>query len=214
LRADLQFPAEGGLLYIQPQRSQTKVAEGLAAVRLAAFLGAAGVPVAATESRLLDWQQLRDENVIVIGRQDTNRWVPTLLADLPMRALPAGEGRPRRLVDTRAGAGEPRELPTPAAAPGVGARPAAPQNEQFALITFMPGPGGRRPLVVISGTSSQSLDSAAHFLSDEASLAALVRALRGQAPAHRGAWHFQAVVRLRVRDRVPMAGELLRVRAL
>lgn len=81
--------------------------EAMGSVPLTAMFGRLGVPVYATWSRFLSWDDFRREHLIVAGHNEQNPWVVWLLAGYPLQMLPAGGDGNWRIVNTASHAGEP-----------------------------------------------------------------------------------------------------------
>jgi hypothetical protein len=74
LRQFFQFPP-GGYLFYRPSTTKTGAAESIAAINLAQMFGRFGVAVHTTETRLLNWADLRTGNYILLGHNEANPWV-------------------------------------------------------------------------------------------------------------------------------------------
>jgi hypothetical protein len=79
---------------------------------------------------------------------------------------------------------------------------------------MLPGMMANQRLLLISGLNAQATQAATEYLSAESSLAELLARLRKESPNHRGPWHFQAVVKAEVHDKVPTRTWLVAVRVL
>lgn len=207
LRKTLDIPA-GGHLYLTPSTAQGKMGEAISAIHLATLLSVAGLPVRATQSRFLSWDDLRSQNLILLGHNEANRWLDPLLEKLPLR-LAATEGeKPRRIRNMQPAPGEPAEY-----------RIEFPEDpnegtQEYALVSMIPGVDGRRNLLLINGLNAQATQMAAEFLTTANNLEELVGRLRAAAPGHKGRWHFQIVLRAEVHDKVPTRASLVGVRVL
>ena len=104
LRRAFHLPANG-FLYLTPSTAQTKMGEAVCAVNLANLLSAAGTPVTATQTRFINWDTLRTQNLIVFGTRENNQWIDPLLSKYPFRVLPSEGDKERRIVNTKAGRG-------------------------------------------------------------------------------------------------------------
>ena len=203
-----QVPADAALRLV-PDPSHGKLLESYAAVRLTSLLVGLGATTRVTQSRLLSWEDLRRENVIVLGHEENNRWVAPLLERMPFRITPPGGGNPRMIVGSGpSGAVSFRNsfADDPDRA-----------TEQFALISMLPGAADARRVALISGLHSQATDMAAEFLATRETLRELVGRLESavRSPGSQAApWSFQAVLRTEVRDRVPMRGKIVDLRLI
>jgi hypothetical protein len=203
----LNLPA-GGFLYLSPAISQAKMGEAVGSVRLAAMLAAQQVPVHATQSRLLSWEDFRSANMILLGHDEANRWLDPILAKLPMRLGATDREKPRRIIDLQAKPGEASEYVIQYATKR------DQPSQDFALISMLNGLDGKRQLLLVNGLNTEGTETALEYLSDAASTRALVAALRRVSPQHKGPWAFQAVLRTEVRDKVPTRTDLVVVRVL
>lgn len=205
-RRVFQLPP-GGELFAVADRSSGKVLETYAAVRLTSVFASQGAVVRSTQSRLLSWEILRRENVILLGHEDNNRWVVPLLETMPLRIAPPAGAKPRQIVQIGAKGIE-------AAFQNSYAEDPDHATEQFALISMIPGPAQSRRVALVTGLQSPATDMAAEFLSTPDSLGELLGRLEVAAPRGRAPWYFQAVLRAEVRDRIPMRGEIAALRVL
>ncbi len=207
-RAEFGLP-EGGYLYFAPAVSQSKTGEAIGAVALAALFAASGVPVRTTQSRFLNWEDLRKHNLILMGHDEANRWIDPLLAKYPFRLSATSGARQRAIVNTKPEAGEQPEYQIKYAAEA-----AADATQEYVLISVLPGVDGRHKLMLISGLNTQATQSAVEFLTDPVLLRQLLSAMQKRAPTHRGQWQFQAILSTEVHDKVPTKATLVALRVL
>ena len=198
----------GGSLYLSPAISKSNTGEAIGAVHLTAFFSKAGNEVRVTQSRFLSWEGLRRDNLIVLGHDEANQWVDALLRKYPMQLAKTSEDRPRSIINTKPAQGEPPSY-----------RIAYSGNEseadqEYALISMLPGVEGNRRLLLISGLNTQATQIATEFLTTEATLEQLLSGLRKADPNHRGRWYFQAVLKTEVYDKVPTKASLVALRLL
>ena len=130
-----------------------------------------------------------------------------LLADYPLRLQATSGGLQRRIVNVKPEAGEPGfyQIDYPSGGEQ--------STIEYALVSMLPGTDGLHELLLVSGLNTQATLMAIEFLTKEERAAQLIDELRAQAPGHRGAWHFQIVLKAEVREGVPTGGaiELTRV---
>lgn len=194
----------GGNIYLYPVAAQTKMGEALAGVTLTSFFRQAGMPVRASQSRFLSWETMLQENVILLGHSDSNRWVEPVLRNTPFTLAPTDKSRAARIVN-RKPQGEERTEYTPA----------LPRtSKSYALVSMLAGVDGRHQVLVIGGLDNSSTTAAAEYLTTADSARELVKRLRAAAPGHKGQWHFQAILETDVRDTVAVKAELLVLRVL
>jgi hypothetical protein len=197
-----------GFLYLTPSTAQTKMGEAVCAVNLANLLSATGTPVTATQTRFINWDTLRVQNLIVFGTRESNQWIDPLLSKYPFRVLPSEGDKERRIVNTEPGAGERAEFED-----RVSVREDEPSRE-YALISMLPGVDGRRQLLLISGLDAQSTQEASEYLTDPAIVRGLLTRMRQLQPGHSGPWRFQLVLEAEVRDKVPTKANVVALRVL
>ena len=198
----------GGAVYYSPAVNQTKVGEAMAAVHLTSLLTRLGNSVQSTQSRFLSWDDMRGNDLILLGNNEANRWLDPLLVDAPLQLTPSAGKRQRAVVNRKPRAGEPAEYII---------NYAAAENEadqEYALISMLPGMAVNQRLLLISGLNAQATQAASEYLADENSLVELLARLRKESPGHTGPWHFQAVVKAEVHDKVPTRTWLVAVRVL
>lgn len=198
-----------GYLYLSPTISETKSGEALGAVQLANLFAANGMPIRATTSALLTWEDFRRGNVILFGHNEQNPWMDPLLEDYPLQLQATLGGLQRRIVNTDPEAGEPDYYQIDYPSSGAGS------TIEYALVSMLPGTDGLHELLLISGLNTQATLMAIEFLTNEERAARLIDDLREQAPGHSGPWHFQLVLKAEVREGVPTGGaiELTRILA-
>jgi hypothetical protein len=88
------------------------------------------------------------------------------------------------------------------------------KDREYALISVIPGISRSRRLILINGLNAQATQAAAEYLTSESTAAELLARLKQVAPNHRGDWHFQAVLKTEVYDKVPSRSALVTVRVL
>jgi hypothetical protein len=206
-RDTFRLPA-GGVFYYTPVVNQTKMGEAIAAVHLAALLTKARVTVRSTQSRFLSWEDIRKENLILLGHNEANKWLDPLLKDQPFRLAETSGSEQRGIVNTRPQPGELKEFHI-----------AYSQSEndadrEYALVSMISGVDGKHRLLTISGLNTQATQIATEYLTSETGSQELLSRLRKDSPNHRGPWHFQAVLRTEVYDKVPTRATLIAVRVL
>lgn len=198
----------GGALSLYPSRVNTKVGESLSIALLAVFFTKALVPVRVTQSRLVSWEDLRNQDSILLGHNEGNPWLDPLLAKYPFR-LGASPERRRNILNISPKKGE-------AATYEVSHLEG--QNEptqEYALISMLRGLDTRRRLLLINGLNTQATHIATELLTDSDRLQQLFARLKLAAPDHRGDWYFQVIIRTEVRDKVATTGpEIVALRVL
>jgi hypothetical protein len=196
-----------GYLYLAPTISETKSGESLGAVQLANLFAANGMPIRATTSALLTWEDFRRGNIILFGHNEQNPWMDPLLENYPLRLQATLGELQRRIVNVDPQPGEPDyyQIDYPSSV--------AESTTEYALVSMLPGTDGLHELLLVSGLNTQATLMAIEFLTNEVRAAQLVDDLRKRAPGHEGRWHFQLVLRAEVREGVPTGGaiELTRV---
>jgi len=207
LKEFFKFPA-GGNVYVSPAMAKSNTGEAIAAVHLTRLFSRAGGAVRVTQSRFLGWEDLRRDNLIVLGHSDANQWADRLLNKYPLQLAKTSENTPRSIVNTRPAPGEPSSYHiTYSDKEGEG-------DQEYALVSMLPGVQGSQRLLLISGLNTQATQIATEYLTTESTLEQLLAKLREADPAHRGLWHFQAVLKTEVHDKVPMKASLVALRLL
>lgn len=207
LRNLLNLPSRS-YLYLSPQPgTNAKMGEALGSVRLAAFLTRSGIPVRATQSRLLSWEDFRSKNLVLLGHMESNRWLDPILSKMPLRLGPWQPDKPTRVINVSPRNGEPAEF----AADTTGSTS---RRTAYALVSMINGVDGRHELLLINGLSTEGTQIGEEFLTDPISAAQLIGSLRSAAPNHRGPWRFQMLLRADVHENVPTRAELVTIRVL
>ncbi len=197
----------GGYVYVVPSRANTKVGDALAAAMLATFFTKASLPVRATQSRLISGEDLRRQNFVMLGHNQANAWINPLLIDRPFRLGETEGQRLRYIENTSPAEGEKSlyEVEEPDAEDE--------STREYALISMIPGLDSRRKLLLINGLNTQATLMATELLTTPVALEKLYDRLKAAAPSHEGPWHFQAIIRTDVRDKVAISEpEIIAVR--
>jgi hypothetical protein len=207
-REALELPP-GGYIYLSPTIAQAKMGEAVGAVPLVNLFARAGVPVSATQSRFISWEDFRNQNLILLGHDEANRWLDPILRNLPLRLAVTDANRPRRIVNTQPRRGESAEYyiryPVPRDAP----------SEDYALVSMITGLDGRRKLLLLNGLNTEGTEIALEYLTNPATIRELLNALHQAATGrHGGEWRFQAVLHAEVRDKVPTRAEIVALHLL
>jgi len=209
LRQIFTFPSLK-YIYLTPNEVNTKMGEAIGAVRLAGLLTRSGRNVTATESRLLTWQHFREQNLILFGHNEHNRWIDPLLTQYPLRLGQRGDRAQRFIVNVAPEPGEPAEYEVHYPQ---GSDLKTEPTLEYALLSMIPSLVPERKLLLINGLNTQATQVAVNFLVDPPSANALISRLRAIAPHHAGTWYFQAVVETDVRDKVPLGARIVAVRS-
>ena len=195
----------GGHLYFFPTIAHTMMGESGASTHLATLFAQSHISLRTIESRFLTWEALRRDNYVILGGDVENRWVDAILSRYPMRLHVPADGAPRGIVNTAPRAGE------QAAFHVIGE---GETREEYALISMLPGVAENHQLLLICGLNSPASPSATEFLTTDKGLKQLLDRLRQASPRHVGPWHFQAVVKADVRDKVPTTSSIAALRVL
>jgi hypothetical protein len=202
LEAYFNLPPNG-YLYLYPGVAHTKMGEAIGGIELAEFFTRAGIPARPTQSRLLNWQFFRTENLILLGHDEANPWLDPILASLPLRLAATTPNAPRRILDLQPRSDERREY-----AP-VYSDLKRQRIEDYALISMLTGLDGRHRLLLVSGIDAEATQIAIEYLIDPINARALESMLRRAAPDHKGDWHFQAILKTELQDNVPLRVSLV-----
>ncbi|HUS07883.1 MAG TPA: hypothetical protein VMZ52_16385 [Bryobacteraceae bacterium] len=207
LRDTFHLPP-GGFLYSDPAINQTKIGEAIAAVYLTALLTRGGVSVLTTQSRFVSWEDVKKGNLILLGHSEANQWIDPLLKKYPFRLTTTNEARQRSIVNTHPAAGEQAEYQIAYSSGDTEG------DQEYALISMIPGLEGGRELLLVSGLNAQATQIATEYITREDTLGQLLSRLKQSSQGHTGPWHFQAVLKTEVHDKVPVTATLVTVRAL
>jgi hypothetical protein len=197
-----------GHVYLLPSISQAKMGDALAAAAISNLLGRAGVGAKFTQSRFLTWEDLRSENVILLGHPETNAWIEPLLQDYPLQVTKATGREPARIVNVHPRVGESAEY-------YLGQLDDEGPSHEYSLISMLRSQDKHRSILVIAGLSSQATQVAGELLTDHSKLEEVVGKLTAAGPTPSGPWLFQMVVKTSVRDKTPTGwGEIVALRVL
>lgn len=205
-RSYFELPA-GGHFYMYPALSQSKMGETLGTATLTAMLTRAGLPVHATQSRFLSWDNFRNQNLILVGHDEANRWLDPILDRLPMRMVTTGADKARHIAVSNGTSSKLDEFYV---------EPAEPHriSHDYALVSMLAGVDDKHQLLLINGLNTEGTQIAMEYLCDPKRLRELLSRLQHAAPGRKGSWHFQFVLRTEVRDQVPITAVLLAVKVL
>jgi hypothetical protein len=204
-REKFKLPA-GSYVYYTPVINQTKMGEAIAGIHLASLLTKGGVQVRSTQSRFLSWDDLSKDNLIILGHNEANPWMEPLLKDYPFRLVATSGARQRGIVNTSPAPGELAEYKINYSEADTDA------DEEYALISMIPGVAEGKKLLLINGLNTQATQMATEFVTNERTLSQLLDRMKQAAPKHSGQWHFQAVLKTEVYDRVPTKATLVALR--
>src|SRR5262249_35068243 len=87
-------------------------------------------------------------------------------------------------------------------------------REEYALVSMIPGVVANQECLVVCGLNSPATPLATDYLTGETGRTQLLKLLHEKAPRHSGAWHFQMVVKVDVRDKVPTMASIVALRVL
>ena len=203
-RGKFSFP-NVGRLYFQPTIAQSMMGESVASTQFAAFFARTGGALHPMEGRFLSWENLRGQNHIILAGDAENHWADSILENYPFRMVTPLDGAARRIVNAKPQAGE------PAAYLVIGEEET---REEYVLLSMIPGLDADHQLLILCGLNSPALPLASEYLTTEHGLAQLTKRLRETVPRHSGTWHFQAVIRVQVRDKVPTVSPIVALRVL
>lgn len=198
----------GGYLYFSAAVSQSKTGEAIAAVHLTNLMARAGKPVDITQSRFLSWEDLRRDNLILLGHNEANQWIDPLLKQYPFRLAATSGERQRGIVNT---APRPGEQPFYQIAYSESNTEA---DQEYALVSMIRGVESGHQLLLINGLNTQATQIATEYLTSQKGLQQLVERLRKERSDPKGPWRFQVVLRTEVYDKVPTKASLVAVRVL
>jgi hypothetical protein len=198
----------GGFFYFTPVINQAKMGEAIAGIHLTRLLTRLNTAVRATQSRFLSWEDLRKQNLILLGHNEANQWLDPLLKPYPLRLVATTQDKRRAIVNERPEAGEQSEYQIAYSQDDVDG------DKEYALVSMIPGIAEDRPLLLINGLNAQATQIATEYLTSEKTLSDLLRRMKAIKPDHQGPWHFQAVLKTEVHDKVPTSAEVVLVRVL
>jgi len=180
---------------IVPNYHFTGSGEAGAAFLIAQLLSARKRGLFLTQSNILSWQQIRDDDVVFVGPPKFNRQLQSaaLMRDIVIE--------PDGVRNLKPQAGEPAFLPDRMVAGKQS------EGETHAVISRTPGLSGKGELLVIAGNASPDTFAAAEWLTDPARARELVRRLRG--PNGEIPRHFQVVLKVSFKQGIPVQSSYL-----
>jgi hypothetical protein len=206
-REVLRLPA-GGRMYFTPVINQAKMGEAIAGISLTRFFSSAGKSVTATQSRFLTWEDLTRQNLVILGHNEANQWIDPLLKKQPFYLAPTSAKEQRGIVNRQPAEGEKSYYRISYSGEETDA------DQEYALVSMLPGFEHSHLLLLISGLNTQATQIATDYLTKEATVQELLTRLRAADPDHSGPWHFQAVLKTEVHDKVPTSISLVTIRVL
>ena len=159
-------------VYYSAAINQTKVGEAIAGVHLTSLLSRHHVPVRTTQSRFLSWEDLRKENLILMGHSEANQWLEPLLKAYPFRLVATTDEHPRGILNSNPAPGEPAEYKIAYSQSENDA------DQEYALVSMIPGIDPSKRLLLINGLNAQATQIATEYMTSETSLVQLLDRLR------------------------------------
>jgi len=173
-----------------PVHIYTGVGDAMAAAEIVRLLSAAGAKPALRRSSALAWEEQSQSHIVFLGPP---KYVARI-NELPIRLELVMEGS--RIHNLKPRAGEPEWLQ------GEWPDDALHVEEDYALISRVPGLHGRTRYLLLSASSTEGTAAAAQFVTDPHFTAELVRRLSGG--TGRMPEFFQAVIYARFKAMVPV----------
>ncbi len=206
-RSAFKLP-EGGFIYYSPAVNQTKIGEAVSSVHLAAMLTKAGVATRTAQSRFISWDELRNDNYILLGHNEANHWLELILKDYPFRLVATSSQKQRGILNSKPAPGEQPEYTI------AYSRNDTELDREYVLVSMISGITPDHQMVLINGLNAQGTQAATEYLTSESTLKELLARLKATAPNHHGPWRFQAILKTEVYDKVPTKPTLVLVRVL
>lgn len=174
---------------LRPNHGYTGTGQATAAFLLGKFFGDLGVHADLIRSSSLTWDSISGHNVIFLGSAKSNPQIHSLPADWAFRI--EGES----IVNRQPLPGEPESWNVIREREGR-------ERTEFALLSFLAGLHRVGEILVIESSTTTGIWAGAKFLTEEIYARELVRKLsKGANPVPN---HYQAVLRVSVRDGVPL----------
>lgn len=174
---------------LRPNHGYTGTGQATGAFLLGRFFGALGVQADLIRSSSLTWDAITGHNVIFLGSAKSNPQILSLPAEWAFRI--EGES----IVNRQPLAGEPESWNV---IPGGEGR----ERTEFALVSFMPGLHRDGEILVIESSTTTGIWAGAKFLTEQIYARELLgRLSAGASPVPD---HYQVVLRVSVRDSVPL----------
>jgi hypothetical protein len=182
----------------------TGIGEAIGVYRISSMLQAAGEQTLLKQSRSIGPEDLRDQDIILLGSVYSNQWSKPL--SIKENFVYSTRGTIENLAPAQ---GEQSEYKA------VFDDRSGILIEDYALITVTPGVTGQRTVMVLAGIYSEGTEAAADFVTNASYLNELnqrLRQLRGQStPPPR---YYQALLKVRVENSFPTKVSLLTVHEL
>lgn len=173
---------------LRPSQGYTGTGQATGAFLLGKFFGTAGSQAQLVRSSSLSWDDISGHNVIFLGSAKSNPQIDAIPLDRPFRI------DDQRIVNAAPAPGQRGEW---------SAVPETPQQQrqEFALLSFLPGLHGSGEILIIEAGTTTAIWAGAMYLTDRRYAQELVAKVAGsgEMPAH-----YQAVLRVFVRDAVPV----------
>ena len=173
---------------LRPSQGYTGTGQATGAFLLGRFFGTAGSPVQLVRSSTLSWDDISGHNVIFLGSAKSNPQIDAIPLERPFRI------ENQLIVNAVPEPGQPSGWAT---VPETSQQ----QRQEFALISFLPGLHGSGEILIIEAATTTAIWAAAMYLTDPRYAQELVNKVGGASSMPR---HYQAVLRVYVRDAVPV----------
>lgn len=185
--------------------------EVVAAARISQFLTARGEPFLIKRSRIISYGDIAGNNVIFLGSPKENQ----LLQKLPIKQELVFDPPP---PDRYPIGSSIRDLNPPSGHQATYEMQLDPVtgaiNAEYGLISLLPGVAGDHYVLVLGGLTTLGTEGAAEFVTSDRRMAALQRMLEAVALTKNHPLFFQALIKVEVRDGVPLDVTCLFVRGL
>jgi hypothetical protein len=202
LRSFFDLPAAGELREY-PSVGQAKMGEAVAAIRLTSLLASRRLPVRVEPESFLEWNHVRNDNLIVFGHSESSPWVDRLISGYPIHTQASQGVLPKRIIVSS---------PRPGEQAMYSIREDNP-DEVYVLISMVPGIDGDHRLLAISGLSGMATQYGAEFLTTPSHVETLAASLRAAGAKPDRPPYFQAILHVDVENnKVPLNGKIELVR--
>lgn len=191
--------------------SYTGSGELVAAASIAEFLTAHGKPFLIKRSRIVSYEDIKDQNVIFLGGTGQDRILRNLPIpqDLVFRSAPADQiPMGSYIEDLKPPPGHPSSYRLQLD-PSTGAI-----EIEYGLISLLPGVAAGHDALVLAGITTLGTQAAADFATSERYMEILDRMRTAMPPGRSRSPYIQAVLEVEVRDGVPLNVKCVLVREL
>lgn len=184
----------------------TGVGEVMGVSALSSFFSKAGHPFRVKRSLLLNWDDLKTEDIVILGSPQENLFLRQLPQQQDFIFEPNKQLRALSIVNLNPRAGEPRIF-VPKIEKVVNEGPTTLSvQEDYALVSVLKGLGGRNRLMILAGVTTYGTQAAAEYVTKPEHIQELIAHLQSSPNSNATTLpsYYQVLLKVKVNGGVPV----------